>query len=213
MSRFPVRSIAVLSLVLLSGCASAPPARQVWVGPRVDLKPYEIIGMVEFTSASKGKLAGLTTRRFAEAARRDQNMIRMVDVGTKPAALASVGLAQWNAGSCRAVGRKHNARTLFVGTLTMSNVRPSVQLSALFKSGQVTAQVDATLEVEMIEAETGASIWSRSASATRTLGQVSVFGGKDFVFDADDPERAYGDLVDFLVSRVAADLQGSWQTQ
>ena len=102
---------------------------------------------------------------------------------------------------------------MFVGTLTLSGIRPSVQLSALLHSGQVTAQVDATLEVEMIEAETGASIWSRSASATRTLGQVSVFGSKDFVFDADDPERAYGELVDFLVNRVAADLQGSWQTQ
>ena len=213
MSRIPVRSIAVLSLILLSGCASNPPARRVWVGPHVDLKPYEIIGMVEFTSASKGKLAGLTTRRFAEAARRDQEMLRMVDIGPKPAALASVGMGNWNAEACRAVGRKHGVRTMFQGTLTVSNVRPSVQLSALFKSGQVTAQVDATLEVEMIEVETGASIWSRSASATRTMGQVSVFGGKEFAFDAADPERAYGDLVDFLVSRVAADLQGSWQTQ
>jgi hypothetical protein len=213
MSRIPVRSIAVLSLILLAGCASSPPVRRVWVGPHVDLKPYEMIGMVEFTSTSKGKLAALTTRRFAEAARRDQEMLRMIDVGTKQAALASVGLDRWGPESCRAVGRKHGVRTMFVGTLTLSGIRPSVQLSALFKSGQVTAQVDATLEVEMIEAETGASIWSRSASATRTLGQVSVFGGRDFVFDADDPERAYGELVDFLVNRVAGDLQGSWQTQ
>jgi hypothetical protein len=213
MSRIPARSIAILSLLLVCGCASAPPVRRVWVGPSVDLKAYEIIGMVEFTSASKGKLAALTTRRFAEAARRDQGMVRMVDIGPKQAALASVGMNGWNPESCRAVGRKHGARTMFQGTLTISNVRPSVQISALFRSGQVTAQVDATLEVEMIEVETGASIWSRSASATRTLGQVSVFGGKDFVFDADDPERAYGDLVDFLVARVAADLQGSWQTQ
>jgi len=213
MSRIPVRTIAVLSLVLLTGCASAPPVRRVWVAPRVDLKPYEIIGMVEFTSTSKGKLAGLTTRRFAEAARRDQEMVRMIDVGSKQAALASVDLDRWEPASCRAIGRKHGVRTLFVGTLTLSGIRPSVQLSALLHSGQVTAQVDATLEVEMIEAETGASIWSRSASATRTLGQVSVFGSKDFVFDADDPERAYGDLVNYLVNSVAADLQGSWQTQ
>src|SRR5262245_45485664 len=108
MSRMPGRSIVVLSLVLLAGCASNPPVHRVWVAPRVDLKPYEIIGMVEFTSASKWKLAGLTTRRFAEAARRDQEMLRMVDVGTKQAALASVGLASWNPESCRAVGRKHN---------------------------------------------------------------------------------------------------------
>jgi len=213
MPRIPIRSIAFLSLILLTGCASGPPVHRVWVAPRVDLKPFEMIGMVEFTSSSKGKLAALTTRRFAEAARRDQEMVRMIDVGSKQAALASVGMDRWDPQSCRAVGRMNGVRSMLVCAPTLSGIRPSVQLSALLHSGQVTAQVDATLEVEMIEAETGASIWSRSASATRTLGQVSVFGSKDFVFDADDPERAYGELVDFLVNRVAADLQGSWQTQ
>src|SRR6185436_21038093 len=107
MSRIHVRSIAVLSLVVLSACASNPPARRVWVGPRVDLKPYETIGMVEFSSTSKGALAALATRKFTEAARRDQDMLRMVDVGTQKAALASVGKDQWNPEACRAIGRKH----------------------------------------------------------------------------------------------------------
>jgi hypothetical protein len=213
MPRIPVRSVAVLSLVLLAGCASNPPARRVWVGPRIDLKPLEIIGMVDFTSTSKGSLAGLATRRFAEAARRDQDMVRMIDVGSGPAALASVGKSQWTPEACRAIAREHGVKTLIRGTLTLSNVRPNVQVSALWRSGQVTAQVDATLEVEMVEAETGASIWSRSASATRSVAQVSVYGGNSFDFNAADPEAAYGDLVGDLVSRVAADLQGSWQTQ
>ena len=211
--RLPIRPLAVLSLVLLAGCASNPPARRVWVAPRIDLKPYETIGMVEFTSTSKGKLAGLATRRFEEAARRDQDMLRMVDVGTKQQALASVDGGAWDAEACRAVGRKHGVKTMFEGVLTVSKVHPTVALSAFFKSGQVNANVNAVLEVRMIETETGASIWSRSASTTRTLGQVSVFGGKEFVFDAADPEAAYGDLVDDLVNQVAQDLQGSWQLQ
>jgi hypothetical protein len=213
MPRNLVRAIAILPLFVLWGCASNPPARRVWVGPRIDLKPYEIIGMVEFTSTSRGELAGLATRRFAEAARRDQDMIRMVEVGSQRTALASVGRDQWNPESCRAIGRKQGVRTMFRGTLTIGHVKPMVEVSALFRSGRVSAQVDATLEVEMIESETGASIWSRSASASRTVGQVSVFGGKDYAFDATDPESAYGDLVDVLVSQVARDLQGSWQTQ
>lgn len=213
MTRTIIRPLAVLSLILLAGCASNPPARRVWTPPRIDLKQYETIGMVEFSSTSKGSLAGMATRRFAEAARRDQDMVRMVEVGPERTALASVGRPAWNPEACREIGRQHGVRTMFHGRLTISNVKPAVQLSALFRSGQVTAQVDATLEVEMIEAETGASIWSRSASATRSLGQVSVFGGKEFVFDADDPDHAYGDLVDALVGQVTGDFQGYWQTQ
>jgi len=214
MPRTSIRPLAVvLSLLVITGCASNPPARRVWVGPRVDLKPYETIGMVEFSSTSKGALAALATRKFTEAARRDQDMLRMVDVGTQKAALASVGKDQWNPEACRAIGRKHEVRTMFRGTLTISKVRPTVQISALLNSGQVTANVEATLEVEMIEVETGASIWSRSATSARTLGQVGVFGGRDYVFNAADPQSAYGDLVDSLVAQVAQDLQGSWQTQ
>ena len=210
--RQPIRSFAVVvSLVLLAGCASNPPARRVWVGPRVDLKPYETIGMVEFTSASKGKLAALVTRRFEEAARRDQEMLRMVDVGTRQQALAAAGKDQWDPEACRAIGRKQGIKSMFEGTLTISKVHPNVALTSFFKSGQVTADVNAVLEVRMIETETGASIWSRSASTTRTLGQVSVFGGKEFAFDAADPEAAYGDLVNDLVAQVAQDLQGGWQ--
>jgi hypothetical protein len=213
MPRIHVRSIALLSLVVLSGCASNPPARRIWVAPRVDLKQYETIGMVEFTSTSKGELASLATRRFAEAARRDQDMLRMIDIGSQKVALASVSQSRWSPESCRAIGRKHGVKTMFHGTLTVSSVRPSVQVSTLFRSGGVSALVDAELEVQMIETEKGASIWSRSATATRTLGEVSAFGGKDFAFNAADPESAYGELVDALVSQVARDLQGSWQTQ
>src|SRR5262245_52989312 len=100
MSRGPVRSIVVLSLFVLAGCAgligcaSNPPARRIWVAPRVDLKPYETIGMVEFTSTTKGALAAMATRRFEEAARRDQDMVRMVDIGPEREALASVNRPQ-----------------------------------------------------------------------------------------------------------------------
>jgi hypothetical protein len=213
MPRNSLRTIIVLSSVFFSACASHPPLQRVWVPPRLDLKPYEIIGMVGFSSTTKGSLAALATRRFEDAVRRDQGMVRMIEVGPQREALAPVGQARWNPESCRAVGRKNGARTLFTGTLTLSRVRPTIQLSALLNSGQVTAEVEATLEVQMIESETGASIWSSAGKATRTLGQVSVLGGKNYSFDADDPERAYGDLVDSLVVQVTRDFQGSWRTQ
>lgn len=212
MRRLQICAIALLSLVALC-CVKSSPQHRVWEGPRVVLKPYEIIGMVEFTSSTKGELAALATRRFTEAARRDQEMLRVVDVGTQKQALASVGQKRWTPEIYREVGQKHGLKSIFQGTLTLSKVQPTAQISSLLRSGQVTANVAATLEVQMIEVESGASVWSRSASATRTLGHVSVLGGKDFVFDAADPEAAYGELVDALVAQVAQDLQGRWVIQ
>lgn len=74
----------------------------------------------------------------------------------------------------------------------------------------MSAQVDATLAVQLIETATGASLWNTSASGTREVGQVSVFSGGMFGFDADDPDRAYGALVNALAVEATRDFQVSW---
>ena len=66
------------------------------------------------------------------------------------------------------------------------------------------------LTVDLIETATGASIWSASARATRTIGQITMFDPKHFAFDADNPDEAYGPLIDALVAQVASDFQASW---
>jgi hypothetical protein len=63
----------------------------------------------------------------------------------------------------------------------------------------------------MIESASGASIWSASARASDSVGHVSVFRGGNVVFDAQDPERAYGELIDNLVSRATHDFHVTWE--
>jgi hypothetical protein len=206
--------MAVVALAMLQGCAGgqrAPVVQPVWVAPRIDLKQHEMIGIVEFTSNSKGKLGPMATRRFTESARRDQGVVRIVDVRPGAEVARSGGQIRWTPEMYKTVGRENNAQTLLIGQLKISSVKPGIQVSSLLRSGNVSAQVDATLEVQMIETATGASIWNGSGSATRTLGNVGVFGGKEFAFDADDPERAYGDLVDALVEQATRDFHGSWE--
>jgi hypothetical protein len=70
--------------------------------------------------------------------------------------------------------------------------------------------IKATLAVQMIEVSSGASIWSSSASASRDVGNISVYGGKDVVVNAKDPKSAYGPLVDELVQQVTRDFKATW---
>ncbi len=62
----------------------------------------------------------------------------------------------------------------------------------------------------MIEASTGASVWSRTAEATRRVGNVSMRRGR-IRFDAEDPERAYGELVQALVEMATEDFKVTWE--
>jgi hypothetical protein len=179
----------------------------------MDLTQLEMIGVVEFSSTSEGELGSIATQRFTEAARRDQGLVRMMDFGASSAALGTVGEDEWSPGAFKALGKEHDVRTVLIGELTVSDVRPNISISAALESGSLTAQVDATLAVRLVETASGASIWSRSASATYSVGHVSVFGGGEIAFDATDPERAYGGLVDTLVQQVTRDFQVSWVRQ
>jgi len=197
---------AALLMTVAFGCSGRQPVRQsVRVPPRIDLTQHEMIGIVQFKTTAKGELGPLVTRRFTELARQDQGLVRIVGFGP----LVRVGSTSPDA--LKALGRKHDVRTIVLGTLTVSGIRPDLSLSSGLRSGSLSAKVDATLEVQMIETASGASIWSSSARATQSVGHVSVFRGGEFSFDADDPERAYGSLVDALVAHVTRDFRATWQ--
>jgi hypothetical protein len=212
MSAAVMAALALTTLAIMSGCGGhrAPAVQPVWVAPAIDLKQYELIGIVEFSTTSKGHLGPLATRRFTEAARRDQGVVRIVDVRPAAEVARSGAPNRWTPETFKAIGRDAGVKTLMTGQLTISSVKPNLQMSAFLNSGHVSAVVDATLEVQLIETETGASLWNGSGTATRTLGDVGVFGGKNFTFDAADPDRAYGDLVDALVEQATRDFHASW---
>jgi hypothetical protein len=199
MKRLCVVWIAGL-LLLTAACASK--YRTVQVPPRVDLTQYQIIAVVGFDSSNDDDLAQLATRRFMDMARRDQGLVRMMNVTLDPAKRTPAGF--------RELGERHGARSILVGSIELSDIRPNVSISETLRSGSLTANVNAMLKVELIESATGASIWSSSARTTRTLGHISVFEGKNVTFDADDPDRAYGELVDTLVAQVTKDFRSTW---
>lgn len=204
-------AVVFVLLALAAACAARTRTVSVMVPPQIDLKAREVIGVIGFTAPSKGGLGPLVTRRFVESARRDQGLVRIVELGSVNDALRSVGRDRLDADALAAIGRAAGVKTILVGALTVSKVKPDVRLGVDLRSGSVSAEVDATLAVQMIEASSGASLWSRSAGARRSVGHVSLLGGGHFYLDADDPARAYGGLVDALVERVARPFHVSWE--
>jgi hypothetical protein len=205
------RVACLASAVLLVGVVGCAKYQTIQVPPRIDLKPHEMIGVVEFEATNEGDLGPLATRRFTESARRDQGMVRMVGVGSKDEALRSVDHDRLAPASFRALGREYGVQTILVGRVEVSDVRPDISVSGTLRSGSLSALVDATLAVELIEASTGASLWSTSARASKSVSNITVFGAKNFAFDAEDPERAYGVLIDALVEQAARDFHATWE--
>lgn len=205
-----MRSARLLLASIPVSAALACGGSKVMVPPRIDLQQHEVLAIIEFNSNKEGELGPLATARFVEEARRDQGLLRIVELGPEGQALNEIGKARLDRSAYQELGRAHDLATLFTGELVVSEIRPAVSITSDLGSIGAAADVDATLTVQMVETASGASIWSRSASVTKRVGQVNLFGGRDVVFDADDPERAYGELVNALVQSVTADFKVSW---
>jgi hypothetical protein len=208
MKTAPTLALAVLSIAAASACSSP----KVMVPPRIDLQDHEVLAIIEFSSSSQGQLGPLTTTRFMEWVRIDQGLLRIIELGTEQEALSEVGSARLDRAAYQELGRTHEVATIFTGEVVVSDIRPAVSISADLRNIGAAADVDATLTVQMVETASGASIWSRSAEVTQRVGHVSLIGG-DISFDADDPERAYGDLVDALLELVTREFRVTWERQ
>jgi len=199
----------VLVSVIVAGCGSG--RVRVMVPPQIDLKAHEVIGVIQFDCSSRSELGPFATQRFIDAARQDQGMVRIVSLGTESEVLAAVGQNRLDPAAFKAAGAKYGVQTILTGDLVFSEVRPKVSIGHSLTHLGVAADVQATLTVQMVEAASGASIWSRSAGATERIGAAGFSSNRNVHLNVDDPENAYVRLVNGLVYSVTPEFRPTWE--
>ncbi len=203
--------MVAIAWVFLAAFGCGPQRSRVMVPPQIDLKPHEVIGVVEFNCSSEDEFGPFATGRFIEAMRRDQGMVRVVRLGTESDLLAAVDQSRLDAAAFKALGEKFGVQTIVTGDLVFSDVRPNLSLSQSLTHIGVSADVRATLAVQMVEAASGASLWSRSAEATQRLGAAGFSTNKDVSLHVGDSETAYSQLADRLVYAVTPEFRVTWE--
>lgn len=175
MARF-ARMKLVLPFALLVG-ACAQPTMMVQVPPRMELKSYPVLGIVDFASAPERELGARAARQFQEQVQAAQPGTRFIELGERDAVLAGVGARQLDVAALRKIGEKYGVAAVFVGELVYSDPTVDVKLSDITKlQGGMRAEMKGDISGRLVETATGASVWSRSAWAKRQLGGISVSG-------------------------------------
>ena len=173
MARF-IQMKIMLPLALLIGACSHPTVL-VQIPPRMDLKNYPTLGIVDFTSAAERELGARAARQFQEQVQSAQPGTRFVELGDRDAVLASVGAKTLDLAALKKIGDKYGVAAIFVGDLAYSEPSVNVKVTDLNKlQGGVRAEMKGDISSRLVETATGASVWSRSAWATRQLGGLSV---------------------------------------
>jgi hypothetical protein len=196
--------LLVFSLLTLS-CGP-----RVLLPPRVDLKPYGTLGLIQLESNAKGTLTEYTSQRLLRSVQEAQPGTPVIELGTMSYVLGAIGRSEMDFEAVKLLNAKYGIGAVVVGKLDVEKVKPSVKIGALLKDMTVSAFVEATLVVRLVETSSGATAWSNSAQGRENVASVSLMKG-DTWFDAREPEKAYGNLVDQLVSVITEDFRAHWK--
>jgi hypothetical protein len=168
-----MRSQALLLLLALAGgCSNSV---MVQVPPRMDLKPYGTVGIVEFGSNSERAINAHATRQFQEQVQAAQPGTRFIELGDRQTLLAALGGRELDVNALKKIGEKYGVGAVFVGDIAYSDPRTDVKIADLQKlEGGLRAEVRGDISSRLVETASGASVWSSSAWARRQLGNVNL---------------------------------------
>jgi len=196
----------LLSLASLWACSHTV---VVPVPPRMELKSYGTLGLVEFASNSNPAINAQTTREFQAHIHAAQPGTRILELGNRQAVLAAVGGRQLDADALRKIGEKYGVDAIFLGDIAYSEPKTDVKLSDVTKlEGGVRIEVRGDISSRLLETRTGASVWSSSAWARRQIGRLNVSAeqGVSGTMRNSDPRE---EMVPTLVYHLTQDFRPS----
>ncbi|MDH5684641.1 MAG: hypothetical protein OEZ20_09280, partial [candidate division WOR-3 bacterium] len=120
-------SLIFAVLILSAGC------KRIMIPPAFDLKPHELIGIIEFKCENEGQLAGFTTQKFIEWISKDQKGIAVVELGTEQDLLSAVQKEKLGPDEIKLLSEKYNVKSIFTGEIKISDVRPRIAIGPGFE--------------------------------------------------------------------------------
>jgi len=196
----------VIGLGLFVGCSSTKTIT-VAVPPRVDLRPYPVIGLVAFKSNGDADLQRLATQKFLHAVQSAQPGTRVVELGEESDLLASVDRRSWDAATLRAVKEAHGVDVVVLGQLDVEKARPEVHLSTVWKSLSAKSDVNVALSARLVETASGATMWTNSAQTKANVANASFNTHGQGHIGARDPETVYGPMIEDLSCQITEDFR------
>ena len=164
--------VILLALVVQWGCSHTV---LVPVPPRMDLKSYGTLGIVEFASNSDPAINNYATQQFQEHVQGAYPGTPILELGNREAVLAAVGATQFDADAIAKIGKKYGVTAVFLGDIVYSEPKTDIRVTDINKlEGGVRTEVRGDMSTKLMETQSGSSVWSSSAWAKRQIGSVSL---------------------------------------
>lgn len=157
---------AALAVCALGACGMGA---TTFVHPDYNFAYVERVAVVPFENLSEDRGAGARMSRYFVSELLDAEVFDVVEPGEVTAGMVGVGslrVAELTPEMIVSLGRSFGAQALFLGSVTES---------ATVRSGSTTENV-VTLDVRMVETETGVVIWATTLTETGRGFWSGLFG-------------------------------------
>jgi hypothetical protein len=194
----------LLSLATLWGCSSTV---LVPVPPRMELKDYGTLGVVEFSSNYTPAVSARATQEFQARIHAAQPGTRLVELGSREALLAAVGSRQLDPEALKNIGAKYGVDAIFLSEIAYSEPKTNINVTSMSKlEGSARSDIRGDIASRLVETRTGAAVWSSSAWVTRQVGRVEVSARQGVSTTMSDSD-ARDDMVPALVFHLTEDFR------
>jgi len=198
----------LLAFFLVSGCSSTV---LVTVPPRVDLKGYGTLGVVDFTS-NYGLGSARAAQQLQEQIQSAQPGTRFIELGSRETVLAAVGRNQLDADAAKRIGKKYGVDAVFLGEIAYSDPKTDIRVNDLAKlDAGLRTEVKGDISARLVETASGSSVWSNSGWVRRQVGRVNVSEqGISGSMTKSDPRE---EMVPALVYQITHDFRPTTERQ
>jgi len=180
----------------------------VLIPPEIDLIPFERVGLISFSlENAAGRIDEIATQRFLQEITFNQRGAQVIELGTLDEVLAKIGKTALDQEAAAAIGEQFGVTSFFYGKVTVSDVRPKIDISALIKSMRVQAVFSISVTARFLSTETGATLWTDSDQREDSLAYLSMEQGQIPYFDLNDQEATYRELIERLIHALTRDFR------
>ena len=201
-------AIILICFPILFACSHT---KKVLIPPRIDLKPYKAIGVIDFSSTPRDDLREYVTQNFIQSVQSAQPGVRFLELGNKEHVLTKISRPALDLDAIKTIGGAYNVDALIFGHFSATDPKPHVRLSSSWQSLQAGAVVEASLITKIWETGSGVVLWTNSTARKKKVAGLKADTDGNIKFGASDPEEAYGHLVPELVYANTADFRSYYE--
>jgi hypothetical protein len=194
----------------LCGCAKTI---TVTVPPRVDLKAFPIIGLIEFDAQPPGQLGPDATQKFLGNLQAAQPGVRVLELGSREKVLHEVGMTDLDSLAIRAIGEKFGVKAVLSGSLELSEIQPDVKFSSDLSALTAQAKIGGKMRGKLWDSANGATIWTNSSWGSWAVARIDLTDGGADSFSYLSLSEKSNHIIMSLIRALNGDFWSTYETR